>query len=51
VADKGRPTHHLIKKTDGVLQINKKDYGNTISELVATLSKPGVQGWPIPLLV
>lgn len=54
VAYKGRPTHHLIKKTDGVLQINKKDYGNTwttISELVATLSKPGVQGWPIPLLV
>jgi hypothetical protein len=57
VAYKGRPTHHLINKTeDGLLKINKKDYGNTwntISDLVATLSQPqgSVQGWPVPLLV
>ena len=57
VAYKGRPTHHLINKTaDGLLNINKKDYGNTwhtITDLVATLSQPegSVPGWPIPLLV
>jgi hypothetical protein len=51
---KGKPTHHLIAPNpDGLLLINKKQYGNwsTPQQLVAGLSSAAKlpQGWPIPL--
>jgi len=52
VVYKGKPTHHLIT-TNGGVKVNKKSYGGatTLEELVDVLSKPGVAGWPVQLIV
>lgn len=52
---KGKPTHHLIKRTaesGQVYVINNKKHGefDKVSKLVAHLRKPGIKGWPAQLL-
>ena len=51
VVYKGKPTHHLISKHGGNYLVNKRSYGDhpTLAALIATLQKPGVNGWPVPL--
>jgi hypothetical protein len=48
---KGKPTHHLIKKDDGLYKINNKSYGehSKVSQLIELLQKPGTPKWPTPL--
>jgi len=54
---KGKPTHHLAKMTDGVIEVNKKTFNQnwtTIEQVVQTLSLPNDErpaGWPIRLIV
>ena len=53
VVYKGKPTHHRIEDSDGVLTLNKKKYGTTpssnVPDLIATLSKK-CKGWPVVLI-
>jgi len=51
VVYKGRPTHHLITKKEGVYIINKSSTGGSknMSSLVEYLRVPNRQGWPVPL--
>jgi hypothetical protein len=48
---KGKPTHHLIKKDEGMYKINNKAYGehSKVSQLIELLQKKGTPKWPVPL--
>eukprot|EP00041_Stephanoeca_diplocostata_P026653 m.721990 g.721990 ORF g.721990 m.721990 type:complete len:1011 (-) comp23015_c0_seq1:482-3514(-) len=55
VVYKGKPTHHLISRKEGVLVVNNRQFGDpnaspgTLEDLMATLSQRGIKGWPVPL--
>eukprot|EP00039_Didymoeca_costata_P018674 m.334494 g.334494 ORF g.334494 m.334494 type:complete len:517 (+) comp17366_c0_seq1:136-1686(+) len=50
VGYRGKPTHHLVTKKDGIMHVNNKNFGDfsKIEDLVSHLSSKQ-PGWPVPL--